>query len=76
VLALNSDEDDMVMPMPPLLLAPLQHQDARSYFFFVIFIHFQLCMVALQKMLLFGPKAKIIFSTFPLSLCLHLKFAC
>ncbi|RLN29888.1 chloroplast sensor kinase, chloroplastic isoform X2 [Panicum miliaceum] len=29
VLALNSDEDDMVMPMPPLLLAPLQHQDAR-----------------------------------------------
>ncbi|PVH62797.1 hypothetical protein PAHAL_3G403300 [Panicum hallii] len=30
VLALNSDEDDMVMPMPPLLLAPLQHQDARQ----------------------------------------------
>ncbi|CAN6328911.1 unnamed protein product [Urochloa humidicola] len=29
VLALNSDEDDMVMPMPPLWLAPLQHQDAR-----------------------------------------------
>nr|CAB3465734.1 unnamed protein product [Digitaria exilis] len=29
VLALNSDEDDMVMPMPPLWLAPCQHQDAR-----------------------------------------------
>ncbi|XP_062202143.1 chloroplast sensor kinase, chloroplastic isoform X1 [Phragmites australis] len=29
VLALKSDEDDMVMPMPPLWLAPLQHQDAR-----------------------------------------------
>ncbi|CAN6333725.1 unnamed protein product [Urochloa humidicola] len=29
VLALNSDDDDMVMPMPPLWLAPLQHQDAR-----------------------------------------------
>ncbi|TVU51613.1 hypothetical protein EJB05_03053 [Eragrostis curvula] len=27
---LNSDKDDMVMPMPPLWLAPLQHQDARS----------------------------------------------
>ncbi|KAL6643451.1 hypothetical protein ACP70R_018217 [Stipagrostis hirtigluma subsp. patula] len=29
VLALNSDEEDMAIPMPPLLLAPLQHQDAR-----------------------------------------------
>nr|XP_034585703.1 chloroplast sensor kinase, chloroplastic isoform X3 [Setaria viridis] len=29
VLALNSDKDDMVMPMPPLWLVPLQHQDAR-----------------------------------------------
>ncbi|CAN6338187.1 unnamed protein product [Urochloa humidicola] len=29
VLALNSDDDDMVMPMPPLRLAPLHHQDAR-----------------------------------------------
>nr|TKW28418.1 hypothetical protein SEVIR_3G315100v2 [Setaria viridis] len=30
VLALNSDKDDMVMPMPPLWLVPLQHQDARQ----------------------------------------------
>ncbi|KAL6623096.1 hypothetical protein ACP70R_032975 [Stipagrostis hirtigluma subsp. patula] len=30
VLALNSDEEDMAIPMPPLLLAPLQHQDARG----------------------------------------------
>lgn len=29
VLSLNSDKEDMVMPMPPLWLAPLQHQDAR-----------------------------------------------
>ncbi|KAL6854378.1 hypothetical protein ACP4OV_019281 [Aristida adscensionis] len=29
VLALTSNEEDMVMPMPPLLLAPLLHHDAR-----------------------------------------------